>query len=70
MYQVKVWREKLTTEENQGSFLNQELKIKEFNMRSNPSGGESDQRHEAKRLKIKHTKGHIMSSGIRTHPGV
>lgn len=70
MYQVKVWREKLTTKENQGSFLNQELKIKEFNMRSNPSRGESDQSHEAKKLKIEHIKGHIMSSGIKTHSGV
>lgn len=67
---MKVWREKPRTKENLGSFLNQGLKIKQFNMRSNPSRGESDQSHGVKKLKIKYTKGHIMSSGIRTYPGV
>lgn len=58
------YRDKPTTQKIQGSFLNQKLKIGVQFKEKFKQKEEGDQSHRAKKLKTKHTKVHVIPSGI------
>lgn len=68
--QVKLWREKPATWENQASFLNQKLKIRVQSNEQSEQREESDQCHRAKKLKTKYVKATGCLRGSKHDPDI